>query len=234
MALNLSGVRAVLFDVDGTIAETEGDGHLPAFNQVFQEFGLSWHWTPADYAGLLSITGGAERMLAYARQINEASLLSESGRTRITTMHQRKNAVYAARLQSGCLRPRAGFVDLVEHITQAGLVWAVVTTTSRSNWDALWSHAIAPVASLPPPKVIVCGEDVQRKKPDPEAYVVALSRLGITAPQALAIEDSPNGLIAARGAGVQTVVVRSLFFKDADVTDAAKVVNQLTELSSAF
>jgi HAD superfamily hydrolase (TIGR01509 family) len=230
VALDLSGIRAVLFDVDGTIAETEGEGHLPAFNQVFQEFGLDWHWTSDDYAALLKITGGAERMLAYARQINDHAMASESGQAIIAQMHRRKNHVYAERLQLGLLRPRPGFTDLVRRITDAHSDWAVVSTTSRANWDALWRYAICPIATLPEPTIAICGEDVRCKKPDPEAYTLALSRLNISAVQAIAIEDSPNGLLAARGAGIATVIVRSQFFADTDVTGATCVVSQLTEL----
>jgi beta-phosphoglucomutase-like phosphatase (HAD superfamily) len=230
VALELSGIRAVLFDVDGTIAETEGEGHLPAFNQVFQEFGLSWHWTSDDYAALLKITGGAERMLAHARQINDVAMVSESGQATIAQMHRRKNEIYAERLQSGLLKPRPGFVDLVRRLADANIDWAVVTTTSRANWDALWTHAIGGADVLPAPRMAICGEDVGRKKPDPQAYILALSRLNIMATQAIAIEDSPNGLLAARGAGIDTVIVRSQFFMDADATGATCVVGQLTEL----
>ena len=230
MALDWSPYRAILFDVDGTIAETEGDGHLPAFNQVFEEFGVGWHWSAQDYQALLTITGGAERMLDYGRRVADPLVESESGRTKILQMHQRKNAIYAQRLQSGLLRPRPGFVDLVRQILAANRDWAVVTTTSRDNWDSLWRYAVCPVADLPAPKIAICGEDVRRKKPDPEAYHLAIGKRGLQAAQALAIEDSPNGLIAASAAGIDTVIVRSQFFADADVPGAKCVVGELTEL----
>lgn len=230
MGLDWSPYRAVLFDVDGTIAETEGEGHLPAFNQVFAEFGLAWHWSTNDYKALLTITGGAERMLAYGRQTSDPLVQTESGRAIILQMHQRKNAVYAERLASGLLRPRAGFVDLVRQIVAGNREWAVVTTTSRANWDSLWRYAIAPVADIPAPRLAVCGEDVTQKKPHPEAYQLALQQLGLQSRHAIAIEDSPNGLMAARGAGIDTVIVRSQFFADADVDGATRVVNELTEL----
>lgn len=137
MAPDWSRYRAVLFDVDGTIAETEGEGHLPAFNQVFQEFGLAWHWSTKDYAALLTVTGGAERMLAYGRRLQDPLVQTEQGKATILQMHQRKNTVYSQRLQSGLLRPRRGFIDLVRQIVDAKKDWAVVTTTSRANWDSL-------------------------------------------------------------------------------------------------
>jgi len=211
VGLNFSSYRAVLFDVDGTISETEGDGHLPAFNQVFQEFGLPWYWRPADYAQLLGITGGAERMLAYAQTLGESFVQSADGRDRIRQMHQRKNEIYAERLKSGLIRPRQGFVDLVRKIVASKLDWAVVTTTSRANWDALWAYAIAPHGELPMPKITICGEDVAHKKPDPEA-------------------DSPNGLRSAIDAGIDCAVVRSQFFSNADFSAARLVVSELSDL----
>lgn len=231
MALDWSSYRAVLFDVDGTIAETEGEGHLPAFNQVFAEFGVSWRWSTDDYKALLTITGGAERMLAYGRQMSDPLVQSESGRATILQMHQRKNAIYAQRLESGLLRPRPGFVDLVRQIVAENRRWAVVTTTSRANWDSLWRFAIQPIADIPAPSVIICGEDVSQKKPNPEAYELALEQLGLASCHAIAIEDSPNGLIAARAAGIDTVIVRSQFFADADVTGATCVVSELSDLN---
>ncbi len=220
----------ILFDVDGTIAETEGDGHLPAFNQAFQEFDLAWHWSTQAYGELLSITGGFERMLAYAQRVGADWAQTESGQEKLRNIHQRKNALYAQRLESRLIAPRAGFVALVQKLHAQGKRWGVVTTTSASNWQALWRYAIARSTRLPEPAVIICGEDVARKKPDPEAYVLALSRLGIAAADAIAIEDSRNGLHAAKAAGIDTVVVRSRFFGQQEFPEARLVVNELSEL----
>lgn len=220
----------VLFDVDGTIAETEGDGHLPAFNQAFQEFDLPWNWSTQAYGELLSVTGGFERMLAYAQRIGAQWAHTGSGQEKFRNIHQRKNALYAQRLESGLIAPRVGFIALVQQLHVQGRRWGVVTTTSGSNWQALWRHAITRSISLPEPAVIICGEDVARKKPDPEAYVLALHRLGIAAGDAVAIEDSRNGLLAAQAAGLDTVVVRSRFFGHQEFPEARLVVNELSEL----
>lgn len=220
----------VLFDVDGTIAETEGDGHLPAFNQAFREFSLAWNWSVDDYAELLKITGGFERMVAHAARIGDSIAQTAAGHQTLRAVHQRKNALYAQRLAGGEIAPRRGFVALVRAIAAAGRQWAVVTTTSRSNWEELWRHAICRGCSLPAPAIAICGEDVARKKPDPEAYLLALSRLGITAADAIAIEDSRNGLLAAQAAGIDTVIVRSRFFGHQEFPEAQRVVNELSEL----
>ena len=221
--------RCVLFDVDGTIAETEGLAHLPAFNLALSEAGLPWRWSKADYARLLKTAGGFERLLRYAEETgNDPGAL----RNVLAGVHKAKNAHFAAIMASGAVKPRAGFDDLVMTLARNDIRWGVVTTTSRSNWEALWNYSLAPLA-LPAPEVIVVGEDVEAKKPDPEAYVLALKRLGLQAAQCCAIEDSRNGLLAARGTGLEVAIVRSEFFAEEAFEGAATVVDELTGLLQA-
>jgi HAD superfamily hydrolase (TIGR01509 family) len=222
--------KTVLFDVDGTIAETEGDGHLPAFNQAFDEPGLPWSWTPEEYGSLLAITGGFERIMAYAKSVGAASSHAPSFEDRMRQIHRRKNQIYADRLQAGLIKPRQGLLDLLRALGLAGQDWAVVTTTSRANWQALWLSGLVPALKIPAPVIAICGEDVAKKKPHPEAYQQALARLGLKAHQAVAIEDSENGVAAAVRAGLSVVVVKSLFFQDQAFPDARLVVSELTEL----
>ena len=218
--------RCVLFDVDGTIAETEGHAHLPAFNQALEEAGLPWHWTSADYKRLLKTTGGFERLMRFA---TESGHDAEALREQLAQVHKNKNRHFAAIMASGAVAPRAGFRELVMHLARQNISWGVVTTTSRGNWDALWTYSLAPLG-LPAPDVIVCGEDVAVKKPDPEAYLLALKRLNMTATQCCAIEDSRNGLLAARAAGLEVAIVRSEFFADERFDEAAWVVDELYSL----
>ncbi len=218
--------RCVLFDVDGTIAETEGHAHLPAFNQALEEAGLPWHWTSADYKRLLKTTGGFERLMRFA---TESGHDAEALREQLAQVHKNKNRHFAAIMASGAVAPRAGFRELVMHLARQNISWGVVTTTSRGNWDALWTYSLAPLG-LPAPDVIVCGEDVAAKKPDPEAYLLALKRLNMTATQCCAIEDSRNGLLAARAAGLEVAIVRSEFFADERFDEAALVVDELYSL----
>lgn len=227
--------KTLLFDVDGTIAETEGQGHLVAFNCVFEEFGLTWRWSVADYGKLLKVTGGYERMLAYANEIGDPIATTDEGRAKVLQMHKRKNALYAEHLAGGGIAPRQGFIELLHAIRNVNQSWAVVTTTSLANWQALWEHAVLRKAreqsiSISEPIAAICGEDVSRKKPDPEAYALALKRLSLSAEQCVAIEDSRNGLAAAGGVGIDTVIVRSQFFGHEDFAGAAAVVSELTEL----
>jgi HAD superfamily hydrolase (TIGR01509 family) len=212
--------------VDGTIAETEGQAHLPAFNRALEEAGLPWRWTHADYKRLLKTAGGFERLLRYAEETgNDAGAL----RHLLSGVHKNKNKHFADILASGAVKPRAGFAELIQSLTRHDIRWAVVTTTSRSNWDALWNYSLSPLG-LPAPTTIVVGDDVQAKKPDPEAYLLALQRLSLGVHDCYVIEDSRNGLLAAGGAGLPVAIVRSEFFADETFDGAAVVVDELTEL----
>ncbi len=224
--IDASRHRCVLFDVDGTIAETEGLAHLPAFNRALEEAGLPWRWSKSDYGRLLKTAGGFERLLRFAEETgNDPGAL----RNVLAGVHKAKNGHFAAIMASGAVKPREGFRDLVMSLARNDISWGVVTTTSRSNWEALWKYSLAPLA-LPSPEVIIVGEDVAAKKPDPEAYVLALKRLGLPAAQCCAIEDSRNGLLAAQGAGLEVAIVRSEFFGEETFDGAAVVVDELTEL----
>ena len=218
--------RCVLFDVDGTIAETEGQAHLPAFNQALEEAGLDWRWTSADYKRLLKTTGGFERLMRYA---TDSGHDAEALRHTLAQIHKNKNRHFAAIMATGAVAPRAGFRELVMTLASRNIGWGVVTTTSRGNWEALWTHSLAPLG-LPAPKVIVCGEDVTAKKPDPEAYLLALERLNLPAAECCAIEDSRNGLLAARAAGLEVAIVRSEFFRDENFDEARQVADELYDL----
>ena len=223
-SLELSRFRAVLFDVDGTLAETERDGHLPAFNQAFEQIGLDWHWTAQDYAWLLKTTGGYERMQVWARHVGDESVLSAEGLDRLRQAHQLKNRLYAQIVQSGGLPLRPGLLAWMAEVEKSGCSWGVVTTTSRGNWDVLWANSFQG-SGLSEPKVIVCGEDVTRKKPDAEAYQLAADRLGLKPSDCLAVEDSPNGLRAADAIGMPCLVVKSFYFEQADFTGAYQVLD---------
>ncbi len=218
--------RCVLFDVDGTIAETEGLAHLPAFNRALEEAGLRWRWSRDDYRRLLKTAGGFERLLRHAQ---ESGNDPEQMREQLARVHQAKNRYFAEILASGGVPPRKGFAPLVAALAASGIAWGVVTTTSRANWQALWAHSLAPLG-LPAPTVVICGEDVAEKKPDPEAYSLALTRLGLPPLRCCAIEDSRNGMIAARLAGLEVAIVRSEFFADEVFDDAQIVVDELTAL----
>lgn len=200
-------IRALIFDVDGTLAETE-EVHRTAFNRTFAEDGLPWQWDVDRYRDLLRVTGGKERIRHHAAGVGwPADDLDEA---RIARLHARKNDLYGETIRSGACALRPGVADLVARAEAAGLRLAIATTTSRPNVEALLDAAFRRDGRHPF-EVIVAGEDVAAKKPAPDAYLLALERLGLTADACLAFEDSLNGLTAARAAGLATVVTPSLY-----------------------
>lgn len=213
---------ALLWDVDGTLAETERDGHRVAFNRAFAESGLSWHWDLDRYGRLLRVTGGRERLLAAMAVETDAPVLPAERDALARELHQLKNRCYAKSVQDGAIQLRPGVAALIDEAAERGLRQAIVTTTSRANVEALLGHQLGPDWARRF-DVVVCGEDVSMKKPDPEAHRRALVALRLPAVRTLAIEDSWAGATAARAADVPVLVTRSAYFP-ADPIDAAVAI----------
>ena len=218
----MSALRSLLWDVDGTLAETERDGHRVAFNLAFEALGLSWRWDVARYGELLRVTGGRERLMHDMSTRTDAPPAPGERDALARALHARKNAFYAELVRGGGLPLRDGVEALMQECAERGVRLGVATTTSRANVEALlgmhlgarWQERFA---------VVVCGEDVQRKKPDPEVYRLALQALRIGPLEAVAIEDSPGGAAAARAAGMPVVVTRSAYFADAAIDGAVAI-----------
>ncbi|MBL8289113.1 MAG: HAD-IA family hydrolase [Rubrivivax sp.] len=215
-------LRALLWDVDGTLAESERDGHRVAFNQAFEAMQLPWRWSAAHYGTLLRVTGGRERLLADMAGRADAPALAVEREALARELHRRKNAAYAELVRAGAVPLRPGVRELIEEAAAAGLAQAVVTTTSRANVQALLKRHFGG-SPCGPFDLVLCGEDVAAKKPDPEVYLRALAALRLRPPEALAIEDSPGGVAAARAAQVPVVVVRSEYFAADTVEDAVAI-----------
>ena len=215
-------LEAVLWDVDGTLAETERDGHLPAFNQAFEDEGLPWRWDDARYARLLEVTGGRERLLRDFADRPDAPTAAAEREELARRLHRRKNAVYAEIVASGRIPLRPGVLALMDECASRGMAMAITTTTTRASVEALLRRHLGPhwqqrFATL------VCAEDVERKKPDPAVFRLAIDRLGLAPASAVAIEDSPNGVIAAHAAACPVIVTRSVYFDGQPVSGALAV-----------
>lgn len=215
-------LKAVLWDVDGTLAETERDGHRVAFNQAFKACGLAWSWSVERYGELLTVTGGRERLLHDMNTRTDAPTLTHEREALARELHQRKNTLYAEFVAAHGIALRPGVLELMEQCRTRGVRMAITTTTSKRNVDALLrSHLGASWTSWF--AALVCGEDVARKKPDPEVYVQALRRLALGPLDTVALEDSPGGVAAARAADVPVVVTRSVYFAGASFEGAVAI-----------
>lgn len=220
--------RAVILDVDGTLAETE-EVHREAFNAAFAQTGLDWHWGRSVYRELLRVTGGKERIRAFDAMQSASARLSDP---EIAELHRIKTARYAALIAAGDCRLRPGVVELLAAVHRRGQQLGLATTTSRGNIDAL----LAPTLGGSWEErfdAIVAGDDVAAKKPAPDVYLTVLENLGAAAQDCVAIEDSANGLVAAMRAGIPVIITRSIYFRDDDFTGAMAVVDDLTELVDA-
>lgn len=218
-------LRAILWDVDGTLAETE-ETHRRAFTAAFERAGLPYRWDREVYGRLLRVSGGRERLVRFFRDIGLAGTEAEIDNL-AAGLHAQKTAIFAELLAAGGLAPRPGVARLIRQAAGAGLRQAVVTTTSRTNVERL----LAGMPDVPGQafEFVVAGQDVARKKPDPEAYLLALGRLGLPAEACLAVEDSRNGLRAALAAGVACLVTPSLYTAGEDFSGALAVVEDLGE-----
>jgi HAD superfamily hydrolase (TIGR01509 family) len=230
-------VNALLFDCDGVLSDTERDGHLPAFNQTFREFGLPVQWSEAEYGERLRIGGGKERM---ASLLTDAFVAAaglprdrEAQMAEIARWHKRKTEIYTGMVAEGRLKPRPGIARLIEEALEAGWMLAVASTSAQASVEAILECAAgrrnaARFAS------VLAGDVVRHKKPAPDIYNLAVDRLGIDRADALVIEDSRNGLQAATAAGLRSVITVSFYTGRENFDEAALVVSDLGEPGGAI
>jgi HAD superfamily hydrolase (TIGR01509 family) len=217
-------VPALIFDCDGVLADTERDGHRPAFNQAFAEAGLDVVWDEEEYGRRLKIGGGKERI---------ASLFDDPDghRDEILALHKRKTAIYKEIVRSGALPARPGIARVVDEAIAAGWTLAVASTSAEESVRAVLEHAVG--AGNAARFAVFAGDIVPAKKPDPAIYRLAIEELGIAPEDAIVIEDSRNGLVAAVGAGLRCVVTLSSYTVDEDMSEAVLVVPSLADVSLA-
>lgn len=221
-------MKALIFDVDGTLAETERDGHRIAFNSAFREFGLDWNWDVALYGQLLAVTGGKERIRFFVEKFHTGYVKPSDFDDLVMALHQAKTHHYVKLLEGGGIPLRPGVARLLREARQAGLRLAVATTTSPDNVTTLLRHSLA-ADGASWFEVIAAGDIVPAKKPAPDIYLWALDKLGLDACDCLAFEDSENGLKSSLGAGLPTVVTVSDYTLDHDFSGAVAVMSDLGE-----
>ena len=223
------GFEALIFDVDGTLADTERDGHRPAFNAAFAEAGLDWEWSVELYGELLSVTGGKERIRHFIRNWSPAFRPPPDLDGFIADLHARKTAYYLTLLRTGAIPLRPGVLRLLTEARRAGVRLAIATTTTPENVSTLLECSEQP--DLPGWfEVIAAGDIVPAKKPAPDIYELVLQDLGLPATACIAIEDSDNGVRSALGADLRALLVTvSSYTRDQDFSGAALVVDGLGE-----
>ncbi|MGH3931940.1 MAG: HAD-IA family hydrolase [Pseudonocardiaceae bacterium] len=216
----MNSLQAVIFDVDGTLADTERDGHRVAFNQAFDAAGLDYRWGVAEYGDLLALTGGRRRI---ARYLESQGHSAPEATTLAAQLHQDKTRRFAALVRTGAVQARPGATELVHALREAGVATAVATT-GTGDWVL---PLLDTLFGLDMFDVVVTGSDVVDLKPSPAVYLEALARLDVPPSGAVAVEDSANGVQAAVAAGLRCVAVVNPYTRDQDLSGAVAVLDDL-------
>jgi HAD superfamily hydrolase (TIGR01509 family) len=228
--------RALIFDCDGVLADTERYGHLPAFNQTFREMRLPVSWSEAEYGEKLKIAGGKERLasLLAPEFVARAGLPTDPAaqKAAIAEWHRRKTEIYGQLVADGRLPGRPGIRRLIGEAHARGWKLAVASTSAEASVRRVLEHVAG--KALAASFTVLAGDVVAKKKPAPDIYLLALERLGVSAREALVVEDSRNGLLAARAAGIDCVVTLSSYTVDEDMKEALLVLSDLGEPAAAM
>ena len=226
-------LQALIFDVDGTLADTES-AHRVAFNHAFAELGLGWEWDEALYTELLHISGGKERILHYWNLTHPdiKALNGHAVADTINRIHEVKTAAYESAVNSGAVRLRPGVLELMDEALAQGVQLAIATTTSPVNIAALLRHAVGPDWRM---NFTAIGDasTAPIKKPHPQVYLQMLDALKLAPAQCLAFEDSSNGLRSATAAGLATLITPTHYTAQHDFSTAMRVVPDLSQVNMA-
>jgi HAD superfamily hydrolase (TIGR01509 family) len=216
----MSKIKAVFFDQDGVIIDTERDGHRVSFNMTFKEFGFTDEWSVEYYHELLQIAGGKERMKHHWQTKGFSKPLTEEEiDVLVKDMHKRKTALFVELIETGKLPLRPGIHRFMKEAMEAGLKIAVCTTSNEKAAKAITEGILSDIKF----EIVLAGDVVEKKKPDPEIYNLALSKLGLTPDEVFVVEDSKNGVKAAKASGAKVIVTTNSYTEKEDV-DAGDVI----------
>jgi HAD superfamily hydrolase (TIGR01509 family) len=221
-------LEGIIFDVDGTIADTE-DIHRQAFNKAFSEYNLNWHWSREKYYELLFISGGKERIRKYLTENNTINIDNSF----IKELHKCKSEYYRSMLISADIKLRPGIKRLITEAKNLNIKLGIATNSSGANLTTLIKKNLG----TQPEQLfntIATSDIVLEKKPSPEIYHHALLNLNLSAKNCVVIEDTTNGNISALTAGLRTIITTHAYTKDNDFNGASLVINNLGEPDSAF
>lgn len=219
-------LKAVFFDMDGVIIDTERDGHRVAFNETFEEYGLPVHWDEEEYHALLQIAGGKERMKHYFSNASAELPVPEGDLDSfVAELHKHKTARLIEMVRDKRLPLRPGVHRLMRETLDNGLKLAVCTTSNERFANAVLDTMLEDIRF----DAVLAGDLVKRKKPDPEIYELALQTFNLAPEEALVVEDSANGVAAATRAGISVLVTTNAYTEQEDLSDASIIVDCLGE-----
>jgi HAD superfamily hydrolase (TIGR01509 family) len=217
-------IKGIFFDQDGVIIDTERDGHRVSFNKTFEHFGFDFEWGVEEYHELLQIAGGKERMKHYLHTKGFGKEVKpEDEEELIKSLHKHKTTYFIEMLEGGELPLRPGIKRFMLEGMQAGLKLAVCTTSEMRSAEAVTQKILKDITFA----VVLAGDMVTKKKPDPEIYNMALEKTGLTPNEAVVIEDSRNGVLAAKAAGLRVVATTNGYTEKEDLSDADIIVTML-------
>lgn len=220
----MSKIKAVFFDQDGVIIDTERDGHRVSFNMTFKEFGFTDEWSVEYYHELLQIAGGKERMKHHWKTKGFSKPLTEEEIDNLVKeMHKRKTALFVELIESGKLPLRPGIHRFMKELMEAGIKIGVCTTSNEQAAKAITEGILSDIKF----EVVLAGDVVEKKKPDPEIYNLGLARLELKPDEAFVVEDSKNGVKAAKAAGLKTIVTTNPYTEKEDVEAGDVIVSCL-------
>lgn len=227
-------MKALIFDCDGVLADTERFGHLPAFNQTFRELGLPVQWSEEEYGIKLKIAGGKERMASLLNPefITQSDLPEdpEAQKILIADWHKQKTETYKQMIRDGRLPGRPGVRRVAQEAKDAGWALAVASTSAEESVRGVLEYVVG--KELSSSFLVLAGDIVPQKKPAPDIYLLTLEKLGVSADKSLIIEDSRNGLMAATAAGIRCIVTLSSYTWEEEMDEALLVVSDLGEPGS--
>jgi beta-phosphoglucomutase-like phosphatase (HAD superfamily) len=225
-------LEAIIFDVDGTLANTEHDGHLKAFNEAFDFYGLDWYWDNELYAELLSVSGGKERLAYYIKKYNPDLKMPLSS-LKIAEIHRKKTDIFISKIADGEISLRTGVERLINEAMDENLRLGIATTTSFENVSAILKSSLGK-DGLKNFEIIGAGDVVKNKKPSPEIYNYVLEKMNLSPRDCIAIEDSEIGFNSSTASGLKTVVTLSEYTMSKNFTGALVVLDHLGEEDEPF
>jgi len=220
----MSKIKAIFFDQDGVVIDTEKDGHRVAFNETFKEFGYEFQWNVEKYHELLQISGGKERMRHYFQTEGVFSDLNKDEEDElIKKLHKTKTEIFIKLIESGKLPLRPGIKRLMKEAMGIGIILGICTTANERAANSIAMGMLKEINF----EFVLAGDVVSRKKPDPEIYLLALEKTGLKPEECIVVEDSRNGVLAAKEAGMHIIATTNIYTEREDLNDAGIIVTCL-------